>query len=117
MRGVRLRLAGLLLISFNLRPALASVSPLLDVIRADLHLGYAGLSLLTVLPVLCMGVFPFAAAHLAGRVGAERGVLGAVVLLVLATALRLAGGDAPLLFGTALLAGIGIAAAQTSFRS
>jgi CP family cyanate transporter-like MFS transporter len=111
--GRVLLLTGLLAIAFNLRPALTSLSPLLETIRVDLGVGHAVLSLLTVVPILCMGVFPFAALHLAGRIGVERAVLAAIALIALALGLRAGGRGSALLLVTAFLAGIGIAAAQT----
>lgn len=107
-----LLLAGLLGVAFNLRPALASLSPLLETIRLDLGIGHTALGLLTVVPVLCMGAFPFLALRLAGRIGVERGILAATGLIALALALRAAGKGAALLLATAFLAGAGIAAAQ-----
>ena len=50
-------LVAVVLVALNLRPALASVPPLLEVVRADLSVSYAAVSLLTTIPVLCMGLF------------------------------------------------------------
>lgn len=105
-------LAGLLAASFNLRPALASLSPLIETIRADLGLGHVTLSLLTVLPILCMGAVPVGAMRLAGRIGSERSMLLALLLIAAATGLRADGRNIGLLLATALLAGVGIAVAQ-----
>ncbi|WP_210332565.1 hypothetical protein [Methylosinus sp. H3A] len=49
-------LAAILLVGINLRPALASVGPLLDAIQSDTGLGDIGASLLTTFPVLLMGI-------------------------------------------------------------
>jgi CP family cyanate transporter-like MFS transporter len=106
-------LAAILLIALNLRPAVSSVAPLLETIRADLVLTHAAASLLTSLPLLCMGVFPFLAAPVADRLGLARGLLWSVVLLAGATAARVLAGHALTLFATALFVGIAIAVAQT----
>ncbi|MFK8793287.1 MFS transporter [Planococcus plakortidis] len=51
----------ILLVALNLRPAISSIGPMLDPIRTDLLLTNGQVSLLTAVPVLCMGVFaPFA---------------------------------------------------------
>ncbi|RAZ70269.1 CynX/NimT family MFS transporter [Planococcus maitriensis] len=51
----------ILLVALNLRPAISSIGPMLEPIRTDLALTNGQVSLLTAVPVLCMGVFaPFA---------------------------------------------------------
>jgi CP family cyanate transporter-like MFS transporter len=118
MSGRRaLVLAGLLLIALNLRPAIASISPLLEQIRVDLRLSYAMVSLLTTLPTICMGLFAFIAAPIAQRVGQERIVFWAVVLIGLATIARFAGGNIVVLFATTILVGVGIAIIQALLPS
>ena len=102
-----------LLVGLNLRPAMSSLSPLLETIRGDLGLSHAEIGLLTTIPVLCMGLFPILADRVAARLGTERALLCALGLIALGTGARLAGPSAALLFGTALAAGIGIGAAQT----
>jgi CP family cyanate transporter-like MFS transporter len=106
-------LVGLLLVALNLRPAISSVPPVLETIRQDLGLGRAFLGLLTTIPVLCMSIFALVAPKISGRIGAERAVLWAVVLIGAAVAGRLAAGQPGVLFGTTLLAGVGIAVAQS----
>ncbi|SSC64832.1 unnamed protein product [Ciceribacter selenitireducens ATCC BAA-1503] len=92
----------LVLIAFNLRPLFSSASALLPEIRTELGLSAAGASLLTTVPVACLGLFSPLAPRLAGRLGAERTLLAAVALLALGTALR-GFHSVPLLFlGTAL---------------
>lgn len=78
-------LAGILVVSLNLRPAIVSVPPLLEVIRVELGLSYTAVSLLTAIPVLCMGVFAFATSTVTRFVGRERGVFWAVCLIGIAT--------------------------------
>lgn len=51
----------ILLVALNLRPAISSIGPMLEPIRTDLALTNGQVSLLTAVPVLCMGLFaPFA---------------------------------------------------------
>ena len=49
--------ASLVLIAFNLRPVFSSASALLPEIRDVLGLSATGASLLTTLPVVCLGLF------------------------------------------------------------
>ncbi len=108
-RGSRVLLgASLVLIAFNLRVLFSSLSAVLpEVIRAtDLRPGAA--SLVTTLPVLCMGLFAPLAPRAAARFGAERTMFAVLGLLTLGTALRAAGSVAGLLAG-AVLAGAAIA--------
>jgi len=106
-------LVGLLLVALNLRPAISSVPPVLETIRQDLGLGRAYLGLLTTIPVLCMSIFALVAPKISGRIGAERAVLWAVILIGVAVAGRLGAGQAGILFVTTLVAGVGIAVAQS----
>lgn len=107
-----LLLAAIFLAALNLRPALASISPVIGEIQADLSLGRAVAGLLVTLPVLCMAFFAPLAALVESRLGRERMVLGALALIGLSTGLRFLESAASL-FATALFAGIGIAVAQT----
>lgn len=45
------------LVSINLRPAVTSVGPILSTIRESLHVSSTQMSLLTSIPVFCMGLF------------------------------------------------------------
>ncbi len=92
----------LVLIAFNLRPVFSSASALLPEIRAGLGLSALGASLLTTLPVVCLGAFSPLAPKLAQRLGAERTLLGVLVLLALGTAMRGLSSVALLFLGTAL---------------
>lgn len=101
----------IILASFNLRPVITSVSPLLGTIRESLHMSAATASLLTSLAVLCMGLFAPFAIKLANRFSLERTVAYSLILIGLATAARFFAYSAWVMLLTALLAGIGIAIA------
>lgn len=103
-------LVAILLVALNLRPAIASVPPLADVISADLHLSATALGVLTTLPVLCMGLFAPVGAITVRRFGTERVLAAAVTLIALGTALRAFAGLLPLYCATVVV-GIGIAVA------
>jgi CP family cyanate transporter-like MFS transporter len=95
----------LVLIAFNLRAIFSSASALLPEIRTELGLSVTGASLLTTLPVVCLGLFSPLAAKLAQRIGSERTLLGVLVLLAVGTAMR-GLHSVPLLFlGTAIAGG------------
>ena len=98
----------LLLMAFNLRPVFGSLSVVLPEIMRDTGLGATGASLLTTLPIICLGVFAAPAPALARRFGVERTLLGAMFLICVGTLLR-AWVSLPLLFASSVLAGAGIA--------
>ena len=100
--------ASLVLIAFNLRSLFSSLSVLLPEVMQATGLSAMGASLLTTLPVLCLGLFAPFAPGLAQRYGAERTLLGALLLLALGTGLRWFE-SVPLLFVATFLAGAAIA--------
>ena len=99
----------MVLVGLNLRPALSSLAPLLPRIESEGELSMLTLSLLTTLPVLCLGLFAPFAPWFARRLGLERSL--ALALIVLSAGLALRGIPAALLLfiGTLLVgAAIGI---------
>ncbi|WP_189532294.1 cyanate transporter [Paludibacterium paludis] len=110
-RSVKLALA-LILAGLNLRPAMAAIGPLLDSIRHTIPLSYSLLSLLTLLPVLAMGLAMNTGSRLAARYGEHRTVAASLTLIGVSNLARLwAGGPLPLIL-TAISAGAGIAVVQ-----
>ncbi|AOM01946.1 MULTISPECIES: MFS transporter [Cobetia] len=108
--SVPLFLLILILVALNLRPALSSLAPLLDRITQDLGLSTLAAGLLTTLPVICLGLFAPLAPRLAGRLGAERTLSLALVILGIALWLRASDLTLLLYLGTLLCGGsIGIA--------
>lgn len=103
-----LLIAGILLIGFNLRPALASVGPLITEIRSDTGLSNFLLGLLTTLPLIAFGVVSMLTTLLTRRFGIEQTIFGALLLLGTGILIRLQGSPAAL-FGGTLLLGIAIA--------
>ncbi|OWR31134.1 MFS transporter [Saccharibacillus sp. O23] len=99
------------LAALNLRPLMTSVAPLLGTIQRELGLSGAAASLLTTLPVLCMGLFAPLAARIGDRIGMERTIRLSLLLIAAMTALRAAGSSAALLILTAIVGGIGISLA------
>lgn len=97
----------MILVGLNLRPALSSLAPLLPRIEGEGVLSVLVLSSLTTLPVLCLGLFAPFAPWLAQRLGMERSL--ALALIVLSAGLALRGfSHAPLLFAGTIMAGAAI---------
>ncbi|WP_422096243.1 CynX/NimT family MFS transporter [Variovorax sp.] len=111
-RGRRILLgASVVLIAFNLRPVFASLSVVLPEIVRATGLSATAASLLTTLPVLCLGLFAPLAPGLGRRFGTERTLLGCMALILVGTLLR-GTGHVPLLFVASAIAGSGIAVAN-----
>lgn len=101
-------IVGILFIAVNLRPALSSVGPLIDFIRADLGLSGAMLGLLTTLPLLAFGVVSMLTPIFTKRFGFAKTLLGAMALLTIGIALRSMFDAVGLYLGTIIL-GVAIA--------
>ena len=87
-RRTALVLAGLILLSFNLRPAAVSVGPVLEEVRRGLDLSGPEAGLLTSLPVLAFAVFGALAPRLARAVGLHRAAAGSLVAVVIGLGAR-----------------------------
>jgi CP family cyanate transporter-like MFS transporter len=96
-------------IAANLRPAVASVGPVLDDIQRSLHLSDAEASAVSAAPVVCFGLFAPMGAWLTRRVGMRRAVTVLMVWLLAGLVLRLGPDLATFVAGT-LVAAMGIAA-------
>ncbi len=108
-RQAVLAFIGLMLVAFNLRPALTSVGPVLRVIGESLSLSPTGQGVLTTLPVLFLGIAAPLAPWIARRLGIERAVLALMIVLALALSARPYMGVTGLFMGTAIAGGcIGI---------
>jgi CP family cyanate transporter-like MFS transporter len=103
--------ASVVLIAFNLRPVFASLSVVLPEIIQATGLSATAASLLTTLPIVCLGAFAPLAPWLGRRFGTERTLLGCMLLILVGTALR-GIGSIPLLFAASAIAGSGIAVAN-----
>jgi MFS transporter, CP family, cyanate transporter len=96
---------GVAALGFNLRGAITSLPPVYPELQDRLHLSSAAVSVLAATPVICFGIVSGFAAPLARRVGEERALLAALVMLAAGLVLR-AAAPASLLFpGTVLAAG------------
>jgi CP family cyanate transporter-like MFS transporter len=102
----------IMLVALNLRPSMAAVGPLLSAIRAGIPLSFSVASLLTMLPVMAMGLAMFFGIGISQRLGEQRTVLLSLLIIALATLSRLFIESAPQLIVSAVLAGLGIALIQ-----
>ncbi|KAA0973826.1 cyanate transporter [Pseudomonas sp. ANT_H12B] len=102
----------IILVALNLRPSMAAVGPLLSAIRGDIPLSFSLASLLTMLPVMAMGLAMFFGLSVSQRLGEQRTVVLSLLIISLATVSRLFLDSAAELILSAVLAGIGIALIQ-----
>jgi CP family cyanate transporter-like MFS transporter len=100
------------LVALNLRPSMAAVGPLLSSIRAQVPLSFSSAALLTMLPVMGMGLAMFFGMGLARRFGEHRSIVVSLLVIGVATVSRLWLDSALELIVSAIAAGIGIALIQ-----
>lgn len=102
-----------LFVGMNLRPIMASVSPIIPVLRQALGLNNQIAGLLTTLPVIMMGIFALFTPMLGGRISERTGVLIGLSAIAGASVSRLIAYSSFWLLTTAVVGGIGIAMIQT----
>jgi CP family cyanate transporter-like MFS transporter len=100
------------LVALNLRPSMAAVGPLLSGIRGEIPLSFSLAALLTMLPVMAMGLAMFFGMGISQRLGEHRTVVLSLLIIGLATLSRLFLDSAVELILSAVLAGVGIALIQ-----
>jgi hypothetical protein len=102
-----LALAGIVLTAVNLRIAITSLTVLYSRIAPDV----AGFnqSLVAILPLICFAVFGFLAPRLSRRIGLERSLAAAMLLVVAGEVLRAFSSDIITFAITTILAGAGMA--------
>ena len=99
----------IILVSINLRPAITSVGPILSTIRDALQVSSTHMSLLTSIPVFCMGLFAPLAVPIQKKYGYRWSITILVALIGLATAARILFSNYSSLVVTSFLAGFAIA--------
>jgi len=107
-----LLLAAIVALALNLRPAMAAVGPLLDLIESATGMGSTAASLLTTLPVLMIGLGALSIRPLRRRLGERRGVLLGALLIGGACLVRAALKDTAGLIASAAVVGVGVALIQ-----
>ncbi|HKV18027.1 MAG TPA: MFS transporter [Mycobacterium sp.] len=100
--------AGFVAIGLSQRSLLVAPAPLTPQLRADLDLTAGAISVLTVLPLLCFGLFATVAPKVAQQWGLDRCILGSAALACAGVVVRSAPGVAALFTGSALI-GAGVA--------
>ncbi|BBP57654.1 cyanate transporter [Pseudomonas sp. St316] len=105
-------MVSIVLVALNLRPSMAAVGPLLSAIRGEVPLSFSTASLLTMLPVMAMGLAMFLGMRIALRIGEHRTIVLSLLIIGLATASRLYLDSAAGLIASAVVAGLGIALIQ-----
>lgn len=103
-----LLIAGILMIATTLRVTFTGVAPLLDTIRQDYGLSTAQTGLLTTLPLLAFAFISPLAAGVARRLGMERSLFIALLLICIGIGVRSLPSASLLFIGTAIV-GCGIA--------
>lgn len=103
-----LLISGILLIALNLRPALASVGPLIGAIRDTTGLSNTMLGLLTTLPLLAFGLLSTLTPLFTRKMGIEGTLALAMAILTGGLFLRVIPNNVAL-FGGTLLVGVAIA--------
>lgn len=79
---------GIIVLSFNLRPAAVSIGPVVDEITNDLHMSGVSAGILTSLPVLAFAIFGGLTPQIAAKLGTHHTTLLALVAVVLGLGLR-----------------------------
>lgn len=98
---------GILLVSFNLRPSITAVGPLIPFIREDMNLSNGLAGFLTTLPLLTFATFSLFSAAIGNRLGKAKAIFMGLLILGTGSVLRVSAGPFALYLGTALT-GIGI---------
>ncbi|MGP4105619.1 CynX/NimT family MFS transporter [Virgibacillus sp. L01] len=101
-------IAGIVIVAFNLRPAITSVGPLIGTIRDDVGLSNWSVGLLTSLPLVAFAVMSPVAPKLGNRFSNERTLIAGLILLLFGITVRSFPFSALLFIGT-LFVGFGIA--------
>lgn len=95
----------ILLVALTLRPALTSVGPVLPWLGADEGLGETALGVLVALPLVAFAIVSPLVHRWSGRLGIERTIAVAMVVLTVGTVLRSYGGAPGLWIGTLVTGG------------
>lgn len=102
-------LFAIFLVSINLRPAVTSIGPILSTISDSLGVSSTQISLLTSIPVFCMGLFAPLAVPLQKKFGYKWSIVILLMLIGFATSARIIYSGYIALVITSFLAGFAIA--------
>lgn len=102
-------IAAIFFVSLNLRPSITSIGPLLNTISSDLNITNTQVSLLTSIPVFCMGLFAPLTVPVLRKLGYRWAINLLIVVIGISTALRIMFGSYAALIITSFVAGLAIA--------
>jgi CP family cyanate transporter-like MFS transporter len=95
--------------SFNLRPGLVTIGPVLPQVGRSLGLGSIALGVLTSLPILALGIFSWIADPIGRRIGWSLGVVLAELFVAIGIVVRSLGVDWTAFVGATVIgAGVGL---------
>lgn len=103
-----LLISGIVLVAFNLRPAITSVGPLVGIIQEDVGLAHWSAGLLMSIPLISFAVMSSLVPRIAARLSNEKTLLLGLVILLVGICIRSISMTLFIFFGT-LLIGVGIA--------
>ncbi|WP_143962622.1 CynX/NimT family MFS transporter [Litoribacter populi] len=106
-RNTLLLIMGVILVSFNLRPSITAVGPLIPMIREELGLSNAWAGFLTTLPLVTFATFSIFSAAIGRKLGNARAIFLGMLIIGVGTVIRVVGGSWLLFIGTGLT-GVGI---------
>ncbi|WP_235616374.1 hypothetical protein [Lysinibacillus parviboronicapiens] len=69
------------LVALNMRPAVTAIGPLFTILMESLHVSNTQMSLLTSIPVFCMGLFAPVAVPLQKKLGTKTAIMLLVVIV------------------------------------
>ncbi|UOQ49186.1 MFS transporter [Gracilibacillus caseinilyticus] len=101
-------IAGIILLAFNLRPAITSVGPIIGIIREDLSISNWSAGFLTSLPLIAFAIISPIAPRIANRTSNEKALLYGLFILLGGILVRSTSSILFLFTGTILI-GVGIA--------
>lgn len=101
--------AAIFFVSLNLRPSVTSIGPLVNTIQEELNVSSTMMSLLTSIPVFCMGLFAPFAVPMQKKFGYRTSINILIVLIGVATAARFYFDSFTALIITSFLTGFAIA--------
>lgn len=102
-------IAAIFFVSLNLRPSITSIGPLLNTISSDLNITNTQVSLLTSIPVFCMGLFAPLTVPVLRKLGYRWAINLLIIVIGISTALRIMFGSYAALIITSFVAGLAIA--------
>ena len=102
-----------IIVGLNLRPIMASISPIIPVLTDAIGINNQTAGLLTTVPVAMMGCFAFLGPKIQSRMSEYFGILAGLLAIALSCTYRFFIDSVWLLLITSLIGGIGIAIIQT----